>query len=252
MYEAHLATFDAAWGLFDNGVWANQFQFGSVDTSDVYMGMDFISTNRIYTSITQFTPSSKGDKSPLYEFNPINNQMLLYSTNINKTINWYKRYSGLGYIRSGHTIATADSGCIWLGYYWDWHHKTNQDYDIILIKMLKDGTFTTLSEPVSLSDVLPLTIYPNPASSYVTVEIPEYSVSNTSTGFGTQHQYRPLTGEVQLTLMNVSGQTVKTEVFDASERNHVVTVNKLPAGLYVMHFTQHGKFVAQGRVMLVR
>jgi hypothetical protein len=113
-------------------------------------------------------------------------------------------------------------------------------------------TFVSLPEPVNKSDELQLKVYPNPASEYVTIEIPEYSVTTTKGGYVTQQQFRPLTGDVQLSIINLSGQIVKTEVFDASERNHVITVNMLTPGLYMLHLTQKGKFVAQGKVMVVR
>jgi hypothetical protein len=111
---------------------------------------------------------------------------------------------------------------------------------------------TALHQFKRAEDVQQLTVYPNPATTYTTVEVPEYTFTVTK-GVGiTQQQYRPLIGEVQITLMNLNGKIVKTDTFDASERNHVVAVNKLPSGLYVMHLTQQGKFVAQGRVMVVR
>lgn len=113
-------------------------------------------------------------------------------------------------------------------------------------------TFVSLPEPVNKSDMLQLKVYPNPASEYVTIEIPEYSVTTTKGGYVIQQQFRPLTGEVQLSVINLSGQIVKTETFDASERNHVIKVNMLTPGLYMLHLTQKGKFVAQGRLMVVR
>lgn len=116
------------------------------------------------------------------------------------------------------------------------------------------GNCITVGLPAApkVGETMQLKVYPNPATAFVTIEIPEFSVTNTTTGFGTQQQFRPLTGELQLSFMNVSGLIVRTEVFDASERNHVVTVNKLTPGLYVLHLTQKGKFVAQGKVMVVR
>ena len=113
-------------------------------------------------------------------------------------------------------------------------------------------TFVSLPEPVNKSDLLQIKVYPNPASEYVTIEIPEFSVSTTKGGYVTQQQFRPLTGEVQLSIIDLSGQIVKTEAFDASERNHVIKVNMLTPGMYMLHLTQKGKFVAKGKVMVVR
>ncbi|HNX43082.1 MAG TPA: T9SS type A sorting domain-containing protein [Bacteroidales bacterium] len=112
--------------------------------------------------------------------------------------------------------------------------------------------FTALPEVKGTSDILQLKVYPNPASSYTTVEMPEFSLTTTKSKSVNQQQYRPLKGEVELSLINISGKIVNTDVFDASERNHVVNVSKLPEGMYVLHLTQKGKFVAQGKVMVLR
>ena len=99
---------------------------------------------------------------------------------------------------------------------------------------------------------LQLKIYPNPAREYVTIEVPEYSVTVTTTSFGTQQQFRPLTGEVQLSFMALSGQIVLSQTFDASMRNQVVPLKGLAPGMYMIHLTQKGKVVADGKVMVVR
>jgi hypothetical protein len=133
-------------------------------------------------------------------------------------------------------------------------------YDSLCKQSIVTDTITipedcsTLSIPdfENQSDVLPLKVFPNPASEYVTIEIPEYSVTTTKGGYVTQQQFRPLNGEILLSVINLSGQIVKTEVFDASERNHVINVNMLTPGLYMLHLNQKGKFVAQGKVMVVR
>jgi hypothetical protein len=155
----------------------------------------------------------------------------------------------------------------WIGLY---KFNTNLEYDSIYTA---PRTYDSLCPHPIISDTIPmpgicinvslpeapktgetqqLKVYPNPARAFVTIEIPEFSVTNTETGFGTQQQFRPLTGEVQLSIIDLSGQIVKTEAFDASERNHVIKVNMLTPGMYMLHLTQKGKFVAQGKVMVVR
>ncbi|HOW29966.1 MAG TPA: T9SS type A sorting domain-containing protein [Bacteroidales bacterium] len=112
--------------------------------------------------------------------------------------------------------------------------------------------YVNVPDPVPTGDVLQLKIYPNPATQYTTVEMPEYSLTATKGNIVKQQQFRPLKGEVQLSLMNLAGQIVKMDYFDASERNHIVNVSKLPAGMYVLHLTQKGKFIAQGKVMVMK
>ena len=109
-----------------------------------------------------------------------------------------------------------------------------------------------LPEAPKAGQNLQLKIYPNPAREYVTIEVPEYSVKVTTTSFGTQQQFRPLTGEVQLSFMALSGQIVLSQTFDASLRNHVVPLEGLAPGMYMIHLTQKGTVVADGKVMVVR
>ena len=109
-----------------------------------------------------------------------------------------------------------------------------------------------LPEAPKAGQNLQLKIYPNPAREYVTIEVPEYSVTVTTTSFGTQQQFRPLTGEVQLSFMALSGQIVLSQTFDASLRNQVVSLKGLAPGMYMIHLSQKGKVVADGKVMVVR
>jgi len=157
-------------------------------------------------------------------------------------------------------------------YYWIGLYKfnTNLEYDSIYTA---PRTYDSLCPHPIVSDTIPmpgicinvslpeapktgetqqLKVYPNPASTFVTIEIPEFSVKTMPTGIGNQQQFRPLTGEIKLSIMNLSGQIVKTEVFDASERNHVIDISQFASGMYVIHLTQKGKFIAQGKVMVVR
>ncbi len=152
-------TFDAAWGLFNNGNWEKVMHFGSIDTNDYSMGMDFISIDNIYSSISQIPDTPQ-------EFVLKDNQMMLYNTSINGTIKWIKRYGNNGYIRSGKCLATSDGGCLWLGNYWDWHHKTNHDYDIKILKINPDGSFfENVSKPIP--QINTVVVYPNPGHYFV-------------------------------------------------------------------------------------
>jgi len=135
-------------------------------------------------------------------------------------------------------------------YQYDTHCENTIGNDVLTFPSV--CSTISIPEKSGARDYMSLKIYPNPATDYVTVEIPEFSVSNRTTGYGAQKQFRPLAGEVQLSVINLSGQIVKTEVFDASERNHVIKVNMLTPGIYMLQLTQKGKFVAQGKVMVVR
>jgi len=179
------------------------------------------------------------------------------------------------YVTRDYKIMLLGVGLDALGNYpTEWFHlhkfNTNLEYDSIYtaprtydymcphtiksdtIPMPGNCITVSLPEAPKANETMKLKVFPNPANDYVTVEIPEFSVTNKSTGFGTQQQFRPLIGEVQLSIINLSGQIVKTETCEASERNHVIKVSALAPGMYMLHLTQKGKFIAQGKVMVVR
>jgi hypothetical protein len=137
-------TKDGAWGQFTNGLWSKMMSFGSTDTNDYVAGMDFITTKHIYSAISQSLPFYT-------DFDQIDNQMNLYSTSIDSVVHWKLSYNGLGFISSGIPIATKDTGCVWFGNYWDWHHKTNFDYDVVILKISPDGALITGQDDLSSS-----------------------------------------------------------------------------------------------------
>jgi len=55
---------------------------------------------------------------------------------------------------------------------------------------------------------------------------------------------------VQLSVININGAVVKTEVFDASERNHVIRLSAISPGMYSLQLIQRGEIIAQGKVMV--
>jgi len=133
-------------------------------------------------------------------------------------------------------------------------------YDSLCLHAIKSDTIpmpgmcitVNLPEAPKLGELLKLKVSPNPAREYVTVEIPEFSATSQRTGFGTQQQFRPLNGEVQLDFVALNGQTVLSERFDATERNHLVHLDGFVAGMYLIRLSQKGKMVADGKVMVGR
>jgi len=227
MYELSPYAFDAAWGLFKNGIWESKLQFGSVDTSDFFMGMDFITTDRIYTTITQLTPSNLDGANPTdQEFDPINNQMLLYSTNIAGTTNWIKRVSGLGFMRSGQPLATSDGGCLWLGYYWDWNHKTNPDYDLIIHKVNSDGAFFENLEETESSNRY-IHVFPNPAGTYTIVE----------------YMLPAKTANASLIVYSVSGIVVWKQDIKKAKDQIVIDLGGFNTGIYKVSLVDGNKIL---------
>ena len=90
------------------------------------------------------------------------------------------------------------------------------------------GVTTSTSEVVS--DIR-LNVFPNPASDYLTIEIS-----------GT-------TGELRMTLMDLSGRTVHFEKLDSGTVNHKVGLDELGSGIYFLSLT--GKQWAEVRKVVI-
>jgi hypothetical protein len=111
--------------------------------------------------------------------------------------------------------------------------------------------YVSLPELPSTGEIIQLKTYPNPASSFLSIEIPEYSVTKTQAGTGSQQQYKPITGELLLQVFNLSGQTLQSKIISASERNQVIDIQNLPAGIYLLTLSQSGKILANAKIVIV-
>jgi hypothetical protein len=211
--------YEAAWGLFTGGNWGTVFSFGSVDTNDQIKGMDFITTERIYSSVSQMPDNF----IPPPEFSQIDNQMLLYNTNINSSINWMKRYGGKGWIHAGAPLATSDGGCLWIGNYWDWHNKTHEDYDVIIMKINPDGSFFEGS-PKQDSSAPHIVVYPNP---------------------GTDFEFSTDLNRTKLLLFNTMGMEVaESEVYRGKGK---IETSNLKDGIYFYQLFQDNTLIDCGK-----
>ncbi len=209
---------NGAWGLFNNGIWDTLVNFGSVDTSDYSAGLDFISLQHIYSALSH---PSRPPADP--NFDMTDTQMLLYSTQVNATVNWNLRYGGLGYLRSGKPLATSDGGCLWIRNYWDWHHKTNLDYDVIILKINADGTLITgENEPEQFQRNI--SVFPNPGKEFhINTNLTDYAVC----------------------FVNTVGQNVL--LVDHLFGDRELPADKLPPGTYFYKVLQKGKTVEKGK-----
>jgi hypothetical protein len=187
-------------------------------------GMDFITMDRIYSSVSQMPH----DFLPVPEFSQIDNQMLLYSTNINSSINWLKRYDEMGWINAGFPLATSDGGCLWIGNYWDWHHKTHQDYDVIIMKINPDGTFFEgINE--SVNAVNHTIVYPNP---------------------GTDFEFSTNLIHAKLQIYNTTGNVVLKA--DVERGNHKIETSFLNEGVYFYQFIKNNRNVESGKWVKIK
>jgi len=108
-------------------------------------------------------------------------------------------------------------------------------------------SYVSLPEVPEKGSSLKMKVFPNPASDFITIEIPEYSVERIQMNSGSQNQYRPLTDELLLNVVDLNGKTLQTEIFDASEKNKVLDIQNLSAGIYLLQLTQKGKIIASAK-----
>jgi hypothetical protein len=160
---------------------------------------------------------------PVPEFSQIDNQMLLYNTNINNSINWMKRYNGMGWIHAGFPLATGDGGCLWIGNYWDWHNKTHQDYDIVIMKINPDGSFFEgINEPGPSNNHI--VVFPNPGAAF------EFSTNLT---------------QVKLLIYNTAGKVVF--ITDVESGKNKISIGNLTGGIYFYQFIRDNQIVDRGK-----
>ncbi len=149
-----LQLINAGFGIFNDSVWESSVAYSKLLSSNYSMGMDFVDTNNMYCSAAM--PSAAG------EFGLSDNQMQLSNYTVGGKRNWDLLFDGLGYVMPTALVATKDTGCLWIGKYWDWHIKTSNDFDIIFIKLNKKGVMPNgIMPPLQKESFL---VYPNPGT----------------------------------------------------------------------------------------
>jgi hypothetical protein len=117
------------------------------------------------------------------------------------------------------------------------------------IPMPDNCVYVSLPEEPKVGELQPLKLYPNPASDYVSVELPEYAVTSDKQGVMTESRYRPITGECELMVYDIHGRLVYSETLDAGGRNHVIITSSWRAGIYLVELEQKGLRIAEGKVV---
>lgn len=109
--------------------------------------------------------------------------------------------------------------------------------------------YVSLPEEPNVGELQPLKLHPNPASDYVSIELPEFSVTNSKTGTSAESRYRPITGPCNLVVYNINGQMVYSETMEAGDRNHVILISGWAPGMYLIQLEQKGEKIAGGKLL---
>jgi len=105
----------------------------------------------------------------------------------------------------------------------------------------------SLPELPVLTSVTALKVFPNPASNYVTIEVPEFIVTANDYGHLKEQQFRPLSGKVLLNVYNLEGRLIKSEEFSGDSRNYCLDISNWSTGMYSIQLSQKGKRFANGK-----
>lgn len=117
------------------------------------------------------------------------------------------------------------------------------------ILMPDNCIYVSLPEEPQVGALQALKLYPNPASDYVSIELPEYSVTSSKTGTLLESRYRPITGKCELVVYDINGKMVYNETLEAGGRNHVIMVSGWAPGMYLIQLEQKGVIIAGGKIL---
>lgn len=208
---------DAAWNCMQSdGNWKNYppFNYGEYEINDLPWHFDFKYPEHMWFQVASIDPfyGIADDEMYLYKFNSEGERL--------KEI----RKGGLGNINPGCIIATADSGCLWVGNYWNWHTKPEPDEDIVLIKLNADGV---LPSAVNVDDEKAAfcTLYPNPGIDYLNIE---------NNGFVDQLQLFDIVGRLMFE-KKIDNLTCK------------VSTASIPEGVYIYRMLHNKAIVKSGK-----
>lgn len=110
--------------------------------------------------------------------------------------------------------------------------------------------YTSLPHLQDDSKFLKMNLFPNPANQYLNVQTPEYSVDSKNTGSVFQQHYEPLSGMLELNLIDLDGHVVFEKTFDAQEKNQLINVQTLSNGVYLAIILQNGQKIASAKFII--
>jgi len=118
------------------------------------------------------------------------------------------------------------------------------------IPMPDNCVIVSLPEEQEPRTLQPLKLYPNPASDYVSIELPEYGVTSDKTGTLTESRYRPISGKCELIVYDINGKKIYSETFEAGGRNRVIITNDWRSGIYLVELIQKEVRIASGKIVI--
>ncbi len=158
----------------------------------------------------------------------------LINLDSNLNINWQRYYGGNAFYTLYGLLATKDGGCFMYAIRYD-EITQFQEYDIYILKVDSNGLLTSVRDIPNIA-ANELFIYPNPASSQITVQFPGVSHSS----------------EKELLIYNHLGVKVYQAEIPDRQDEMVIHTESLPVGFYFASIFSKGNQLAAGKIIIAR
>lgn len=103
-------------------------------------------------------------------YNPWPSWFIVLQTDSLLNIRWERFYGGDAYYMMGKVVATNDGGCLVAGTRYDYQHTSEQETDIIILKLNSDGLILGDQEN-PIMEMHEAIVYPNPGNEMINVRI---------------------------------------------------------------------------------
>jgi hypothetical protein len=178
------------------------------------------------------------------------------------------------------SIKTSDNKFISAG--WNWTNNANK-YDMLIDKLtpelehdtldLRQLVYDSLCPHPICSDTLKLDcgiimgvdeimtnpearklrVYPNPATTVVTIALPEAWVTETQTAYGTLVRANYIwPSDMAVHIYDISGRLVKSIDWPQGAKSMQIDVSHLQAGIHIMRILSQRQVLANGKLMIVK
>ena len=205
------------------GYLANHWRVSdTIDFPALWNGLDFQNKDSIFIGGTR--------NMWIGYYNPWPSWFVVLQTDSLLKIRWERFYGGDAYYMMGKVVATHDGGCLVAGTRYDYLNTTEQETDIIILKLNSEGLIlgNTENPGIKMHEAI---VYPNPGNEEIKVRI------------AVQHK------QSLFELFDLNGRLILKENFTGTEGS--INTTFLPSGTYIYKITsenglnESGKWVKQ-------
>ncbi|MBC8319869.1 MAG: T9SS type A sorting domain-containing protein [Bacteroidetes bacterium] len=190
----------------------------TVDFPATWNGIDFKNKDSIFIGGTR--------NIWLGYYNPWPSWFVVLQTDSLLNIRWERFYGGDAYYLMGKLIATNDGGCLVAGTRYDYLNVTEQETDIIILKLNSEGLLTGNGDKPAI-EMHEAIVYPNPGNEVINVRI------------ATQYKHSVFE------LFDINGRHVLKQNFTGTQG--IVNTTFLDHGTYIYRITSNDGLFESGK-----